>query len=70
MPCEWLKGPNGENIHINYGRGNRGKLMKCKFCNYNYHQNEEALRLPYKRREDLRRGDVPLVRCQTRSPAD
>ena len=43
MPCEWLKGPNGENIHINYGRGNRGKLMKCKFCNYNYHQNEGKL---------------------------
>ena len=42
MPCEWLKGPNGENIHLHVARG-RGKMMKCKFCNQNYRQNEGAL---------------------------
>lgn len=42
MPCEWFNGPNGETMHINYGRG-RGKLMKCKFCGYNYRQDEGKL---------------------------
>jgi len=31
MPCEWLKGPNGEVIHINRGR-TRAKQRTCKFC--------------------------------------
>jgi hypothetical protein len=42
MPREWLKGPNGENIHLNMERG-RGKMMKCKFCRENYRQNEGKL---------------------------
>ena len=41
-PCEWLKGPNGEVIHLNVGRS-RGKLMRCKFCNQNYRQNDGKL---------------------------
>ena len=42
MGCEWLKGPNGEVVHLNVGRG-RGKMMKCKFCRQNYRQNEGKL---------------------------
>lgn len=42
MPCEWLKGPNGEVIHIRTTR-QRGRLMKCKFCSYNYRENEGKL---------------------------
>lgn len=42
MGCEWWEGPNGERLHINRGRG-RGKMMKCKFCNLNYRQNEGKL---------------------------
>jgi hypothetical protein len=30
MPCEWLSGPGGSVIHINYGRGGRKK--QCPFC--------------------------------------
>jgi hypothetical protein len=29
MPCEWLQGPNGETIHLNYGRTRR---KQCPFC--------------------------------------
>ncbi len=31
MPCEWIKGPNGEVIHINRGRSG-GKKKPCPFC--------------------------------------
>jgi hypothetical protein len=41
-PCEWLRGPNGEVIHLNVARS-RGRLMKCKFCRYNYNENEGKL---------------------------
>lgn len=34
MPCEWLKGPNGEVIHINRRRS--GKKRLCKFCGSKY----------------------------------
>lgn len=30
-PCEWLQGPNGETVHINYGRGGK-KPKPCSFC--------------------------------------
>lgn len=42
MPCEWYEGPNGARMHINRGRG-RGRMMKCKFCNLNYRENEGKL---------------------------
>jgi hypothetical protein len=42
MPCEWLQGPNGAVIHINRGRS-PGRLMKCKFCNYNYREADGKL---------------------------
>ena len=42
MPCEWLKTADGTVVHINCGKG-RGKMMKCKFCNQNYRQNEGKL---------------------------
>ena len=42
MPCEWYEGPNGTTLHINRGRS-PGRLMKCKFCGYNYRQNEGKL---------------------------
>jgi hypothetical protein len=35
MPCEWLRGPNGEVIHINRGR-TREKTRHCKFCHKDY----------------------------------
>lgn len=34
MPCEWLKGPNGEIIHLKTARS--GKRQECKFCHKTY----------------------------------
>jgi len=42
MPCEWLRGPNGEVIQIRTTR-KPGRLMKCRFCNYNYREADGKL---------------------------
>ena len=42
MPCEWLRGPNGEVIHVKTAR-KPGRLLKCKFCNYNYREADGKL---------------------------
>jgi len=42
MPCEWLRGPNGEVIHVKTPR-RPGRLMKCRFCTYNYRESDGKL---------------------------
>jgi hypothetical protein len=43
MPCEWYKTADGVVVHVNRRGASPGRLMKCKFCNYNYRENEGKL---------------------------
>lgn len=69
-PCEWLKGPNGEVIHINRGR-TRERQRICKFCTKPYkggklcdfpveHDKTCDAEMCDKCARTLGRGDVPI----------
>jgi hypothetical protein len=42
MGCEWWRSADGTVVHINRGRS-LGRLMKCKFCRYNYREADGKL---------------------------